>query len=228
MLTFFPHSLRQLWEGAILGSIAHAVAVSRFPVVANEQSWSGEVYNVQDSSGSRGTICFELDEQEFPVRCAGAVFSLTSERRGLVDGIPDDASRYFSEAGSECVSLSQRAFRYLLDDFNGRKLPWVTSGFWVESEECHSQDTWTSFLLNGGYLLERQFKDFGRAKHDWIKEFSMPSSEVNLVRSLYNQKIKMPGEWLTLNHEQVALIVGNKVGVDECRKSFAELRIELP
>ena len=228
MLATFPYSLRQLWEGAILGSIAHAVAVSRFPVVANEQSWHGEVYNVQDSGGSRGTICFECDDDGFPVRCAGAVFSLASDRRALVDGIPVDPSRYLSEAGSKCVSLAHESLRYLLDDFNGRTLPWVTGGFWAESNECRSQDTWDSFLSHGGHLLELQFKNYDQAMHDWISAFSLSSSEVDMIHNLYGKKLKCPYGFEMLTREQMAVIEGNKVGIAECRESLIELRIEFP
>src|SRR5690348_9136227 len=63
-----------LWEGCILASIAHAIMVAHYPELSNEQSWDDINYNIQDSSGARGTITFH------PNYYAGAFRNEFSER----------------------------------------------------------------------------------------------------------------------------------------------------
>ncbi|SFH40308.1 hypothetical protein SAMN04487776_1133 [Priestia megaterium] len=48
----------QIWQGCMLSSIAHAISVAQYPEFANEQSWDGDNYSMQDSQGGRGTITF--------------------------------------------------------------------------------------------------------------------------------------------------------------------------
>lgn len=53
-----PWKPDELKDGCILASLAHAIMVAKYPFLANEHSWDGANYSVQDSEGQRGTITF--------------------------------------------------------------------------------------------------------------------------------------------------------------------------
>jgi hypothetical protein len=198
------------------------------PDLANEQSWDGWNYSVQDSMGSRGTFCFQVSDAGQPTCCAGAVFSLRSDRRSLTGHSPDEPLQFFVGAGADQTRLARMAFRYLLEDFDGRPLPWVTAGLWSEDGNLVSQDTWSIFLQHGGHLLERQVLPTDDAIDQWMQYYSFDEQETEVVRSLLMQKLQSPAGWHTLSEEQYEIIKGNSVGVDESCESFAELRIKFP
>jgi hypothetical protein len=82
---------KQLWEGCILASIAHAIMVAHYPELSNEQSWDGFNYNVQDSSGTRATITFHPN-------CLVAAFRNEYSERDYIDALD-----YFNDV-PKCVS----------------------------------------------------------------------------------------------------------------------------
>ena len=53
MVSLLPINVgvNQLWEGCIMAGIAHAIGVSKYPMLSNEQSWDGINYSMQDSLG---------------------------------------------------------------------------------------------------------------------------------------------------------------------------------
>jgi hypothetical protein len=221
-------SLYTLWDGCILGSIAHAVAISRWPHLANEQSWDGHTYSVHDSMGSRGTVCFVLNDQGDPVRCAGAVFNPKSDRGRLAEAPTSNPFRFFVNAGSDQRSLAQQAFQYLLEVINGRPIPCITGGFWSDGDCLLSQDPWPIFLLYGGHLFERQFFGVQKAVDTWSQNYALTPREIEVIMSLYEQKKRKPKGWLELTRDQHAVIEKNQVGIDQCWESFAELQIKFP
>jgi PIN domain nuclease of toxin-antitoxin system len=53
----FPQRV-QLWRGALLTTIAHAMWVTQYPELAYEVSWDGLFYSRQNTQGTYGTIAF--------------------------------------------------------------------------------------------------------------------------------------------------------------------------
>src|SRR5688500_19731411 len=56
----FPSTV-QLWKGAILGAVAHSIAIAKNPEFTYELWWEGPNYNRQNGQGTRGTITFMGD-----------------------------------------------------------------------------------------------------------------------------------------------------------------------
>jgi hypothetical protein len=214
-----------LWNGSLFGSIAHAVAVSRLPFVAHEQSWDGATYRLQDSFGSRGSITFVFDEQGFPISCAGACFCHKSERTRLTSGRPLDPKAIFAACPPDLQRVVDRSLSYLLDDFDGLQLPWITCGLWTENSQLYSGDTLEQFIQHGGHLLEYQLCSIPYCIELWQVKYSLSNEEIEMVIDLYQQRVRYPIKWIALTPNQLRLIERNAKGVDEAWESFAELKI---
>jgi hypothetical protein len=207
----------QLWEGCILASLAHAIMVAHYPELSHEQSWDGFNYNVQDSSGARGTITFH------PNYLVGAFRNEYSERVSKYI----DALDYFLGAPEEANSLAvNETLQYLLDDIDGMTVPIVTTAFWSNSDGIYSKDKFEDFFENGGFLIARQVTNFDTAINEWKEDFEMSETQVNLLRSVFERKISNPTGDIVLNEDEIKMIESdNEEGLNESRISFEEIGI---
>ena len=224
----WPFSVEQLWKGSILASIAHAIAVSRWPDVSNQQSWDGLNYSVQDGMGSKGTICFDFTQQQFPAKCAGAVFGARSNRSKLEKGLPQESQGFLTGIPDDIRSLAEESFQYLLDDFSGEVRPWVTAALWSIGPSLASQDSWEDFKEQGGHLIERQLIPVDTAVTAWKQEYKMSDEESEMLVSLYSRRINNPQVVLTLTLDDRRIIEQHGEGVEESWESFSELSFQFP
>jgi hypothetical protein len=207
----------QLWKGCILASLAHAIMVAHYPEMSHEQSWDGFNYNVQDSSGTRGTITFH------PNYLVGAFRNEYSERVSKYI----DAHDYFLGAPEEANLLAvNETLQYLLEDIDGKTVPIVTTAFWSYSDGIYSKDKFGDFFENGGFLIERQVTNFETAINEWKEDFEMSETQVNLLRSVFESKISNPTGDIVLNEDEIKMIESdNEEGLNESRISFEEIGI---
>ncbi|MFB9328942.1 hypothetical protein ACFFSY_23655 [Paenibacillus aurantiacus] len=204
-----------LWQGCILASIAHAIDTAHNPEFAHEQSWDGCNYNVQNTSGTRGTVTFQ---SEYMV---AAFRNEHSERLRHAK----DALDYLIDSPDEVKSLAeQETLQYLLDDVDGQTVPLITTAFWGDGEGIYSQDAMGDMLENGGFLLERQALDADHAINEWQAYYDMSETQTILLRSLFKRKIEAPSEVLVLTREEIQLIGSeDEAGLAESRISFEEI-----
>jgi hypothetical protein len=205
-----------LWEGCILASIAHAIMVAHYPELSNEQSWDDINYNVQDSSGARGTISFH------PNYLVGAFRKEFSEREYK------NAFDYFNSAPEEVNQLAvNETLQYLLDEIDGDTVPVITTAFWGGVDGTYSNDNFEDFIENGGFLIERQAKDIETAIIEWEEYYEMSKSQINLLRSIFERKISNPNSEIILTESEIKMIESDdKDGINESRISFEELGIK--
>ncbi|QDT31912.1 hypothetical protein [Thalassoglobus polymorphus] len=224
--TNFPHC-SLVYPGVMLGTVAHAVAVARYPSLSHEQSWDGGNYCIQDSDGSRGTISF--DRSTF----VAAFFSEESERNPFVRGSQCHVEDYLAGLSGEIKSLAyNEAFQYLLQDWDGGSQPIVTSVFWGDSKSDYIQasENWDSVYRNGAYLIEKQLSPFDKALYLWADYFQFSRKELVLVQSIYQQKMKVGDSDLHLSHSEVNALRAmaiNEDSLNECEESFSEINISL-
>lgn len=160
----------QLWRGCILGGIAHAIIVSHYPSIANEQSWDGLNYSIQDSAGQRGTLSFKEDY------CVVSFRNDNSER--ISENL--NAEKYFQGAPKEIIELaSSEALQYLLDEIDEETRPFITTAFWGR-EELYSNDIFEDMLVNGGELLKFQVMDIESAINIWKDFYDMNENQITL------------------------------------------------
>lgn len=205
-----------LWKGCILAGIAHAIMVGKYPMMANEQSWDGLNYSIQDSSGQRGTVSFRNEY------CVAAFRNDSSTRINS----PIDLNKYFEGAEEYIIRLAnEEALQYLLDEIDGEVKPIITTAFWG-GEELITNDTLLEMLSNGGNLLEIQFCEIAVAIQRWKDIYEMNDNQVKLLKLLYERKIANPNQAIKLSKDGIELIgVRNDDGIVECKESFAEMNI---
>lgn len=205
-----------LWKGCILASVAHAIMVAHYPELSNEQSWDDINYNVQDSSGARGTITFH------PNYLVGAFRNEFSEREYI------DALDYFNNAPEEVNQLAiNETLQYLLDEIDGDTVPVINTAFWGGDDGTYSNDNFEDLNENGGFLIERQAKDIETAIIEWKEYYEMSKSQINLLRSIFERKISNPNGEIILTESEIRMIESDEEeGICESRISFEELGIK--
>jgi hypothetical protein len=223
----FPERGR-LWPGAILGAIVHAIAVTQYPEISNEQSWDGDNYNVQDSMGSRGTISFSGDD------LVGVFFDDDSPRNPFnseddgdydlevfLEGMPDGLRQLARE----------RALQYVLQDYEGAAQPIITAAFWSRGERLAAAEPWQEVFDNGAHLVRIQLMETEEAFDEWQEQYELSDEQMALARSVFERKMADPTAPLKLEGRELELLTSwaeSEEGMKECRESFGEIGISLP
>jgi hypothetical protein len=224
-LDVFPERQR-LWEGAILGSLVHAIMAARYPELAHEQSWDGTNYNVQDSMGSRGTVSFSGQ------RVVGAFFDAKSPRNPFQSGGTYDVAKLARQMPAEHRRIAEaEAFQYLLQEYGGKTVPVVTAAFWNEGPQLTAGESWRHVYENGAHLVRRQLLDLDAALIDWQQAYGMSAPQLGLARQLFELKLLKPNAPLTLGADESKIIQAEAEGpegLEASRGSFSEIGIILP
>ena len=210
-----------LKKGCLLASLAHAIMVAHYPDLANEQSWDGMNYNIQDSEGTRGTITFQLEY------CVAAFRTDNSNRINSVNKIKK-AKNYFEGASNEIVKLAEtEALQYLLENVDGRTIPLITTAFWGIGDSIYSMDSFDDMYENGGFLLERQTMDIEHAIEAWVKYYDMSSQQCELLKIIFKRKIAEIDKVIVLTTSEIAMIgTDDTDGLEESKNSFEEMGIQ--
>ena len=211
----------QLWKGCILASIAHAIMVAHYPDLSNEHSWDGINYNVQNSTGARGTITFN------PRYCIAAFRDDNSDRIAIKSKV-QKAHAYFKNAPNEIINFAEtETLQYLLDNVDGKMVPLITAAFWEMANKLVSVDKFDDMINNGGFLLEIQLMDFEAAIKAWKAYYDMSAQQYDLLESIYIRKVAQPTGTLILSKGEIALIgTDDPDGLDESKTSFEEIDIQ--
>jgi hypothetical protein len=177
------YTRRELWRGAVLGTIAHAVSLLNYPELASEQSWDGPNYNVQNTMGCLGTVTFES------ALVTAAFFDPRSKMAETIDMETYEAERFFESAGSGVLSLAKReTFQYLLQKLNDIPEPVITSAFWTINDRIVAAKPWSEVLRDGAHLVEIQLLPPDAAISAWSETLSLSDDEANLVKRLFEER----------------------------------------
>ena len=218
-----PINLKILWKGCILASIAHAIMVTKYPLLSFEHSWDNFNYNIQDGSGQRGTITF------YNKYCIAAFRNEYSERMEEVMSNSEYLKKYFFNCKYEILEIANReTFQYLLDETNYGISPCITSVFWGEfmNNKVYSIDDINSIFLNGGSLIKYHLLSYNEAIEKWIKYYNMNSNEIFLLEFIFRKKIKEYNTPIFLSKKEISLLdINNYEGFKEAKISFSEMGI---
>jgi len=209
----------QLWEGCILASIAHAIMVAHYPELANEHSWDGINYSVQDSSGSRGTITFSSNY---------CVAAFRYENSARISGNKiNSPQKYFLDASHEIIKLAEdETLQYLLDNIDGKLVPVITTAFWGENDDLFTNDIFSEMIENGGFLLEKQTMDIDSSIKAWEEYYDMSEQQCNMLKSIFKRRISQTSAIITLSKQEVYMIgTDDEEGLKESKESFQEIGI---
>ena len=218
----FPES-SVLWPGCILGSIVHAVMMTRYPDLANEQSWDGANYCIQDSMGSRGTISFSGAD------FVGVLFDKESARNPLRSDRDYDVNRFLKGIPPHLERLAHdEALQYVLDNYRGKVIPIITAAFWSEGTRMAAAEPWNEVFVNGARLLKLQLIDTRVALEQWRTDYEMSASQTQLVRALFERKIALPNATVEMSdteRETLLRAAQSPEGKKETLASLAEIGI---
>lgn len=222
---------RDIFDGCLLGSIAHAVFTARAPHLSHEQSWEGRNYNVQNSAGSRGTVSFGQSDDEF----VAAFYYEDSSRNPLrLSENPSSLTNYlFTTMPRQHQLLAQEVTQYLLQDVGASPQPVITSAFWSDRESgmVVANEAWPEVFSHGACLIEIQLLPRQSAIHRWRKEFALTDDEVNTVLILFERRRSEGTSMVEIQPEQVELlraIADGEEGMAACRESFEEIGFRIP
>lgn len=208
-------TVKQLYGGCLIASIANAIMVVKFPELSYEHSWDGFNYSVQDGGGSRGTLTF-MNE-----KCIGAF---------RVENLINEALNLKKVLANVSQDISQLAYeetlQYLLEEVSGRVIPLITTIFWTEESGIMvSPHKYEEMIEKGAHLLQRQAMEPFDAFESWRNYYEMNDGEFQLMKKLFRKKINQPNDPIILTKEEIALLGNDEEGLDESRESFKELNI---
>jgi hypothetical protein len=218
-------SATQLWNGCILTTIAHAIFTAHHPELANEQSWDGINYNIQDSEGALGTVTFS------PKGTIGAFFDAHSPRNPFSSGEQGyDLSARIAEMPPELkVIAEEETLQYLLQDYNGQETSLITAVFWSEDGNLVAAEPANEVFSNGAHLIQTQLKETDEAIEVWRGHYGLTPEQVELLRSLFASKAAAPNSNLVLDDAQrKALAQEGSEGLDQSRDLLAGIGIVVP
>jgi hypothetical protein len=214
----------ELWQGCVLATIAHAIFTAGHPELANEQSWDGFSYNIQDSQGSLGTITFAEEGT------VGAFFDSHSSRNPFSSGEPYDMNSRLVEMPADLRALAEHeALQYLIQDYNGADVPLITTAFWSEGDFLAAAEPWADVFSNGAHLVQTQLRRTDESIGVWRSHYGLTSSQVGLLRSLFARKVAASEAPIILtSQEKAALLERGSQGLDQSRALLAEVAVTVP
>ena len=152
--------------------------------LSHEHSWDGNNYSVQDSQGSRGTISFQND------LLVGVFFHLPSARGSTpAEMMPE---RVLLGCGKAIEVLARKeALLYLLEEFQGKSIPQLTTAFWGGGKtECLlSKDAWPAVYKKGAFLVSKECLPTEEALPLWANEYEFTEAQVSLVTNLFERRM---------------------------------------
>lgn len=170
-------SRTRLYEGALLGTIAHAIWIVQNPEFAFEHSWEDGVYNVNDSTGGLGSIAFDEDN------AVGVFFDASVAEN------PIEVSPLFDGLPGELDDLKAEALAYMHQRVDGGdSAPMATTAFWTDSGRLAASDPWSDVLRKGAHLVRIQLLPHEEAIEAWRENYGFSDTDVDLLLRIFDER----------------------------------------
>jgi hypothetical protein len=216
-----------IWRAAIVSTIAHAIWVVQHPLLAYEQSWTGDVYTIQDSQGTRGSIAFRGNYTLGAFFDSESPFNPFSESNLFGDDY--DSDHFFYGIPSELEFLKDEVLLFLLDEYKGKTVPVITTSFWSISEMINAATSWSDVVRNGMHILVDRIGDLENVLENLRSNYEFQDDQVNLVRTLFQKKIFTPKRSVYLQkHEWEIMISKGHDGMEESKRLLYSIGIIAP
>lgn len=213
----------ELWWGAVIHTVAHAVFLAPDPSLANEVSWDGINYNRQDSQGACGTVTFAADG------LVGVYFDAHSARSPYRRARAYTVDPYFVGIPAPLLGLAHdEALRYVLADYYGRIVPVITAACWATGEGVTAVEPRADVLAHGAHLLWIESMETALALVALHEEYEFSGERVRSVRSVYERRRAVEGTILLTPEEHAALVSEGDAGLDESRTLLASVGVSIP
>jgi hypothetical protein len=224
MIFRLDSSPTELWRGCVLATIAHAIFTVHSPELANEQSWDGVNYSIQDSQGSLGTVTFAK------VGTVAAFFDSHSRRSPFSSEEEYDLSARLAEMPADLSALAEsEALQYLIQEYHGTDVPVITTVFWSEAGQLVAAEPWQDVFSNGGHLVRTQLQAIDKAIDVWRAHYALTAAQVELLGTLFARKLSAgEGQIALVNREKKVLLEQGSEGLEQSRDILAGLAITVP
>lgn len=222
-MTVFRTGFRKdrLWQGCILASIAHSIFIATNVELANEQSWDGRNYNIQDTMGSVGTVTFTNDD------VIGAFFDPHSPNNASSSSRNYDFRTFLSQMPDGLRQIAvEDTLQYLLQDYHGSIVPMLTTTFWSDGGVLVSAEPWDRVLENGAHLIQVQLSETDVAVQQWAAHYGLSDPQQALLRSLAARKVSAPDTPIRLtDDEKSAFLRQDSPGAEASKQLLGEIGI---
>lgn len=196
-MTNYPPAPKQLREGAILYTIAHAIFIAAHPIMEHEVAWDGPNYLRQDTMGTCGAVTFTnhaLIGVFFDIHSPNSPFKPNKKDYALDD--------FFRGISPDLLATAKtEALNYVIEDYRNKHVPIVTSVFWSVGDALVGAEDWEAIYENGAHLLEIELLPNEAAMSAIQENFELPTKQMDLLASLFHKRISTE-----------TAIVMNKVG----------------
>ena len=206
---------RELFNGCLVASIAHAIMTNVYPLLSYEQSWDGINYSIHDSEGTRGTITFD---NSF---CVGAI---RNDKSPFVVSGTAITSYMIGFPPFVIQKAYDEALQYLLLESDDSILPCVSSVFWADDDSIYCANQCRESFKSDFELFRRVVLPREKAIDAWIEYYDMNSGAIALFREIIDAKESNSQAVIVLNNRQKRMIPGDYL-TQECIESFRELQI---
>ena len=218
----FP-TRRQLWDGVVLGTIAHSIWQASDEEFAPDQQWDGHNYGLNNEQGARGTITFA------PEGVVGVFCDVRSVRNPWHSEVPYDPHTFLATAPGPLLAIAEReTLQYQLFDFRGAVAPVITAAFWSQGERLTAAEPWSTVVVNGAHLLRIQLMETERAVGEWQENYEFSIAQVALLRTLFERRVALRDLPIRLQSEElVVLKAAGDAGIERSRSLLEAIGILL-
>ena len=207
-----------LYKRCVLSSVIHAIMVGdEEGVFPSEQSWHRTNYNFQNLAGVRGTISFADDIYVCAIQ-NNSMYETCTEKYRL---------EVLRGAEEKIINLAHtQAFRYVLDDFDGEILPFVSAVFWGDKVNNYSNFSEDEIVeISDDAILPLLYSE-DDTKRFWKESYEMTDEQMKLAEEIYKRRISVKGK-INLETNEISQLRDWFGNIDECIESFQELDIYL-
>jgi hypothetical protein len=215
-------TFQQLRSGALLGSVVHATVQPRFDMFF--EGWTGDVYQLNDWSGTRGTVYFLTSG------AVGAFFDVHNRHKWA--WLLENQDSFFRGMPDDLLVIAEKiVLQYMLQDVENKVIPLVSSVFWTTGDDLLSAVPWQEFVDNGGHILSTHFKERNAALNEWAEGYEMTTKEIEFAERVFDRKLAAGSTWVDLTEDEARWLDAQATkpgGMKQCRKSFSEIGVFVP
>lgn len=207
-----------LYKRCVMSSVIHAIMVGgEYGAFPAEQSWDRINYSFQNLAGVRGTISFAEDRYICVIQNNAMYENYTKQYMlELLRG-----------AEEKTIDLANReALQYVLDDFDGKVVPFVSAAFWGNKDINYSNLSEDQIVeISDDAILPLLYSE-DDTKNFWKESYEMTDEQMELAEEIYKRRISVKGK-INLEINEISKLREWFDNIDECIESFQELDIYL-
>jgi hypothetical protein len=212
-----------IWNGALLVTIGHAVYHASLDSDAWYVDWDGIVYLVNNGGGTRGGIVFDRGQ------LVGSLCDVHSPRTPWRSTDKHDPYALFSGIPDMLRPLADRALSYDIYEYGNSEGPVATAVFWTDGEQVTSSEPWEEVVEHGAHAIQIETTKNKRDALTLLQEdLDLSSSQIALVYALYQRRVnRKHGSIIITSQERRVLTADGEAGLDHSRRLLAAVAIHL-